>query len=81
MSNRRSCGAGCLLYCVIAFLSAIGSMIGLLSVASRITGAGEITERVILSEEAFVLGIVALFGLITGLTSLFLRYLLLRNPS
>ena len=56
-------------------------MIGLLSVASRITGAGEITERVILSEEAFVLGIVALFGLITGLTSLFLRYLLLRNPS
>ena len=79
--NRRFLGATCLVYCVIAFVGGIESIFGVFMVGSQITDAREVSERVILTEGVFVYGVLALFGIITGLISLFVRYLLLRHKS
>ena len=79
MTDRRILGAGCLVFCVIAFVIGIGSIFGVLMVGSQIMDAEEISERVIVTEGIFVYGGLALIGVITGLIGLFLSYLLLRS--
>ena len=79
MTDRRFLGAGCLIYCVIAFVIGIGGIVAVFNSGNQIIGAEEISERVILVEGIFFSGGLALFGIITGLISLFLSYRLLRS--
>ena len=79
MTDRRFLGAGCLIFCVIAFVIAIWGMVAVLNLGNQIIGAEEISERVVLTEGIFVSGGLALIGVIAGIIGLFLSYRLLRS--